>query len=309
MINLNNKILVIFLVFVESFARAVCFVVLLEILNFAERINICNIVFQSMGKDQTVLFHSSVFGPIRSRRLGVSLGINLSPDDGKVCSFDCLYCEAGFNSQGAGTTRLPLRERLYDQLESKLRQMKEERENLDVITFSGNGEPTLHPDFEAITDDVIALRDKYFPTAKVSVLTNATRLGNESVVRALRRVDNNILKLDSAIEQTMRIIDRPSQPDFSVTRVVNELKQFAGTGIIQTMLLRGEYDGQKIDNTTEAEISALINAYKEINPRSVMLYSIDRSTPAEKLVKVEKDELEQIARKLRQAGLEVSVSA
>lgn len=261
-----------------------------------------------MGKDQTVLFHSSVFGPIHSRRLGVSLGINLSPDDGKVCSFDCLYCEAGFNSQGAGTTRLPLRERLYGQLESKLKNMKEEGENLDVITFSGNGEPTLHPDFEAIVDDVIKLRDKYFPAAKVSVLTNSTRLGDEKVVRALRKVDNNILKLDSAIEKTMRLIDRPTQRDFTVAKVVKELKQFAGTGIIQTMLLRGEYDGEKIDNTTEEEITALIEAYKEINPHSVMLYSIDRSTPAEKLVKVDKGELEQIAQRIRREGIEVSVS-
>ena len=159
-----------------------------------------------MAKDQTVLFHSTVFGPIRSRRLGVSLGINLSPDDGKVCSFDCIYCEAGFNSQGIGTTGLPSRQKVRHDLESKLKSMKEAGDPLDVITFSGNGEPTLNPDFPGIIDDVIGLRDRYYPQAKVSVLTNSTRIFSPEVAEALGKVDNNILKLDSAVEETMSLI-------------------------------------------------------------------------------------------------------
>lgn len=232
-----------------------------------------------MAKDQTVLFHSTVFGPIKSRRLGVSLGINLSPDDGKVCSFDCLYCEAGYNSQGKGTTGLPVREKVRRDLESKLSAMKGAGDPLDVITFSGNGEPTLNPDFPEIIDDVIALRDKYYPNAKVSVLTNSTRIFSPAVADALKKVDNNILKLDSAIEPTMRLIDQPTSKEFTVERVVEGLRQFAGEGIIQTMMLRGEHDGKPVDNTTPEEVDALIEAYRKIAPREIMLYSLDRSTP------------------------------
>ncbi|MDE6119402.1 MAG: radical SAM protein [Muribaculaceae bacterium] len=244
---------------------------------------------------QTVLFHSTIFGPIHSRRLGSSLGINLMPADGKVCSFDCLYCEAGFNAQGPGTAGLPPRAEVARLLEEKLQLMKNSGEPLDVITFSGNGEPTLHPDFAGVIDDTIRLRDSYFPTVKISVLTNSTRISDNRVAEALHRIDNNILKLDSAIDRTVRLLDRPNSPDYSVKQVISELSQFEGTGIIQTMILRGEHDGNTIDNTTETEISALIDAYRQIRPSSIMLYSIDRKTPAERLHKVGSDELQAIA--------------
>ena len=258
-----------------------------------------------MGKDQTILFHSTIFGPIHSRRLGVSLGVNLSPSDGKVCSFDCIYCEAGYNAQGAGKSGLPSREKVRTDLEKKLSAMHRAGERLDVITFSGNGEPTLHPDFAGVIDDTLALRDKYYPEAKVSVLTNSTRIFDPRVANALKKVDNNILKLDSAVESTMRLIDAPNSPDFTVDRVIEALRQFKGTGIIQTMLLRGEHDGKSIDNTTDEEIDALIHAYKEIDPVEVMLYSIDRSTPEERLQKVPREELEAIAERMRAAGVPV----
>lgn len=261
-----------------------------------------------MGKDQTVLFHSTIFGPIHSRRLGVSLGVNLTPNDGKVCSFDCLYCEAGFNSQGPGTTGFPDRAKVARELEAKLKAMSDAGDPLDVITFSGNGEPTLHPDFEGIIDDTLALRDRYYPEAKVSVLSNSTRLGSEAVCRALERVDNNILKLDSAVEETMRLIDRPNAPGFTVEKVVEQLKRFSGTGIIQTMILEGEHDGHDVSNTSPEEIRALIEAYKAIRPREVMLYSIDRTTPAEKLRKVPRERLEEIAEAVRAEGIEVQVN-
>ncbi|MDE6696973.1 MAG: radical SAM protein [Muribaculaceae bacterium] len=254
-----------------------------------------------MGKDQTVLFHSTIFGPIHSRRLGVSLGINLMPDDGKVCSFDCLYCEAGFNSQGKGSTGLPLRDQVRAQLEGKLRAMHANGDPLDVITFSGNGEPTLHPDFPHIIEDTLALRDKFYPKAKVSVLTNSTMIFKPEVAEALKKADNNILKLDSAIEETMRLIDRPNSKDFTVEKVIDTLCQFEGTGIIQTMILRGTHEGNKIDNTTDEEIQALIAAYKKIRPREIMIYSLDRSTPEENLIKVEKEELTQIGRRIESA--------
>ncbi len=254
---------------------------------------------------QTILFHSAIFGPIHSRRLGVSLGINLMPADGKICSFDCLYCEAGFNAQGAGSAKLPSVQQIHDQLEAKLQEMHANGDKLDVITFSGNGEPTLHPNFPEVVDTVLSLRDKYYPQAKVSVLSNSTRIFDPKVADALRRVDNNILKLDSAIEPTMRLIDRPNSPEFTVDRVVDALKQFKGQAIIQTMFLRGEHDGRHIDNTTPHEVEALIEAYKKIQPKEVMIYSIDRKTPEENLQKVDHQELEAIAKKIKAAGIEV----
>lgn len=262
-----------------------------------------------MSKDQTVLFHSTVFGPIHSRRLGVSLGINLMPDDGKVCTFDCLYCEAGYNSQGAGTTGISTRQQTRDALEAKLSGMHAAGDPLDVITFSGNGEPTLAPEFPEIIDDTIALRDKFYPDAKVSVLTNSTRIFYPRVADALKKVDNNILKLDSAIEATMRLIDRPNSKEFTVGRVVEALRQFEGTGIIQTMMLRGSHDGAPIDNTTDAEVEALIEAYKAIKPREIMLYSIDRTTPEENLVKVPLEELRTIGERIEsETGIPVQVN-
>lgn len=258
-----------------------------------------------MGKDQTILFHSTIFGPIHSRRLGVSLGVNLMPSDGKVCSFDCIYCEAGYNAQGTGKSGLPSREKVREDLEKKLSDMHYNGDSLDVITFSGNGEPTLHPDFAGVIDDTLALRDRFYPDAKVSVLTNSTRIFDPAVAEALKKVDNNILKLDSAINPTMRLIDAPVSKEFTVERVVEALKQFKGTGVIQTMLLRGEHNGQHVDNTTPEELDALIKAYKEIAPKEVMLYSLDRSTPEEKLKKVEKEELDRIADQVREAGINV----
>ena len=219
-----------------------------------------------------------------------------------------MYCEDGDNSQGAGTTGLPKRENVSRELEEKLLAMKQAGEQLDVITFSGNGEPTLHPHFGEIIDDTIALRDKYFPAVKISVLSNSTRLGNEKVVDALRKVDNNILKLDSAITSTMRLIDQPTSPSFACEGVVKELAQFSGQCVVQTMFLRGEHDGVKIDNTTPQEVEALIEAYKAISPRQVMIYSIDRKTPEQQLEKVTKEELEAIATKIREEGIEVTVS-
>ncbi len=256
----------------------------------------------------TILFHDTIFGPIHSRRLGTSLGINLMPNDGKICSFDCLYCEAGFNSQGKGKAGISSREEVKEKLEAKLREMHATNHPLDVITFSGNGEPTLHPDFEGVVDDTIALRNKYYPEVKISVLSNSTMIGRKEVAEALKKVDNNILKLDSAIDTTLRLIDRPTSKEFTVARLVEQLKQFSGQCIIQTMMLRGNHEGTPIDNTTDCEIEALTKAYLEIQPREVMLYSLDRPTPEANLQKVGKEELERIADHFRSKGINVQVN-
>lgn len=256
----------------------------------------------------TILFHDTIFGPIHSRRLGTSLGINLTPNDGKICSFDCIYCEAGYNAQGAGTTGISPREEVRTLLKQKLAAMKANGDRLDVITFSGNGEPTLHLDFNGVVDDVIALRDRYYPQVKISVLSNSTMIDRPAVVEALKKVDNNILKLDSAIDRTMRLIDRPVNRNFNVADLVERLKQFSGQCIVQTMMLRGEHDGERIDNTTDEEVEALLAAYLEIRPMEVMLYSIDRATPEENLQKVPKEELETIAERFRAKGIKVQVN-
>lgn len=256
----------------------------------------------------TILFHSTIFGPIHSRRLGSSLGINLSPIDGKICSFDCIYCEAGYNSQGAGVSGLPSRKDVTTQLEEKLNSMKTNGESLDVITFSGNGEPTLHPQFAEIIDDTIVLRNKYFPDVKISVLSNSTRIGDEKVVNALKKVDNNILKLDSAINGTMHLIDQPNSSSLTTEQIINQIAQFGDQCIVQTMMLRGWHDNKRIDNTTDDEINALLSAYLRIKPKEVMLYSIDRKTPEERLEKVSVEELNEIARIFRDAGIKVQVN-
>lgn len=258
---------------------------------------------------QTVLFHETIFGPIHSRRLGTSLGVNLSPVDGKVCTFDCLYCEAGYNAQGPGKTGLPSRQQVAQLLDKKLSDMSAAGQNLDVITFSGNGEPTAHPEFSGIVEDTLRLRDKYFPNVKVSVLSNSTQLHRPDVVNSLKKVDNNIVKLDSAVESTMRALDRPTSPAFTVEKAIRGLKNFEGTGIIQTMLTRGSHDGVPVDNTTPEEIDALIDAYRQIRPRSIMIYSIDRQTPEHSLEKVPREELQAAADRIHTAtDIPVSVA-
>lgn len=258
---------------------------------------------------QTVLFHSTIFGPIHSRRLGVSLGVNLTPNDGKICTFDCLYCEAGFNAQGPGTTGFPSRESVACQLEAKLREMKESGSPLDVITFSGNGEPTVHPDFPGVIDDTLRIRDKYYPQAKVSVLSNSTRIDRPEIFKALLKVDNNILKLDSTITATIHQIDRPTLPHLNADTIIENLARFGQDCIIQTMMLRGEYDGKTVDNTTPEEIDALIEAYRRIKPREVMIYSIDRTTPARQLEKVPREQLETIGKRITdETGIPVLIA-
>lgn len=254
-----------------------------------------------------ILFDQIIFGPVKSRRLGVSLGVNLLPVDAKICSFDCIYCECGFNTT-MKESPLPTRQQVYESLELKLQQMLAAGELPDVITFAGNGEPTLHAQFEGIIDDTIALRDKYCPNSKVSVLSNSTRTHKPSIFAALKKVDMNIMKLDSAFDETVRRLDRPVGKTFTVRWLIEQLKKFEGNLIIQTMFLRGEVDGEVLDNTTDREVDAWIEALKEVNPRQVMIYTIDRETPTLGLQKVSIDELERIADKARAAGFDVSTA-
>ena len=255
----------------------------------------------------TALFEDIIFGPIRSRRLGLSLGVNLLPTHSKLCNFDCIYCECGWNADNASSRRFNSREEVSSRLEEVLSEMVAAGTPPDVITFAGNGEPTMHPDFEAIIDDTIALRDRLCPSAKVSVLSNATMIGRESVRRALKRVDNNILKLDSAFDETVRTVNNPCG-SYSVANVVENLRLFDGQFILQTMFLRGEYNGQKIDNTTNREVEAWLHIVADLHPQKVMVYSLDRDTPCKSLEKVTREELQQIAVRVEALGIECSVA-
>lgn len=255
----------------------------------------------------TVIYPSPIFGPVHSRRLGVSLGINLLPEDGKVCSFDCIYCECGFNSDRRPKKPLPTREAVRAALEARLQDMQANGPVPDVLTFAGNGEPTSHPHFPEIIADTLALRDKYFPKAKVSVLSNATFIHRPAVFDALSKVDNNILKLDTVDEAYIRTLDRPAD-SYSVASVVENMKAFAGHCIIQTMFLKGSFQGKDVDNTSDAFVLPWLEAVKEISPRQVMIYTIDRETPAHGLQKATHEELDRIAALVREAGVEVSVS-
>ena len=255
----------------------------------------------------TSLFHSVIFGPIQSRRLGTSLGVNLLPNDNKLCNFNCIYCECGWNTPGI-KPRFNSKETVHEALHDTLVRMAGEGKTLDVITFAGNGEPTMHPDFEAIIDDTIRLRDAFMPMAKISVLSNATMLGKESVYRALSKVDNNILKLDSAFDETVRLIDGPNNPNYTVAGTVENIRKFNGKFILQTMFLRGTFDGRIVDNTTEKEVSAWLEIVEDLHPEKVMIYTIDRDTPAQDLHKASLDDLQAIAERVRALGIECSVS-
>lgn len=256
----------------------------------------------------TVIYPSPVFGPVHSRRLGISLGVNLMPGDGKICTFDCIYCECGFNADFRPKTRRPTRDEVRDALARRLATMRDSGSVPDVITFAGNGEPTAHPDFAAIIDDTIALRDTYCPAAKVSVLSNSTFIAKPDVADALLRVDNNILKLDSAFDATVRRIDNPQNPQYTVRNTVDGMKRFTGQMILQTMFLRGECKGQRIDNTTEEEVAAWLQLVAEIRPRQVMVYSLDRDTPCPTLEKVSREELQRIAERVEALGIPCSVA-
>lgn len=254
-----------------------------------------------------MLFTETVYGPIHSRRLGVSLGVNLMPSHAKLCSFNCIYCECGFNTP-VHAPLLPTREQVRQALEDKLQCLQADHITPDVITFSGNGEPTMHPDFAPIIADTCLLRDRYFPQAKVSVLSNSTQLYRSDVVQALRMADNRILKLDSAIDSTMRLIDQPVNRTLQVSDIVALLKPFDGDFTLQTCFLRGEYNGNIIDNTIPEELEAWYKVVDQLHPRHIMIYVIDRETPAKRLQKIEPETMYHIADHLRTKGYDVSVS-
>jgi len=255
----------------------------------------------------TIIYPSPVFGPVHSRRLGISLGINLLPPDGKVCSFDCIYCECGFNEDHRPSLPLPTREEVAQKLEEKLQAMQAEGQLPDVLTFAGNGEPTCHPHFAEIIDDTIRLRNQYCPEAKVSVLSNSTMIHRQQVHDALMRVDNNILKLDTVDPLYINKVDHPNGT-YDVEAIIQRMKAFDGHLIIQTMFMRGACDGESVDNTGEAYVAPWLEAVKDIRPQQVMIYTIDRETPTQGLLKATREQLDQIRDRVIAAGIPCTAS-
>ena len=255
----------------------------------------------------TVIYPSPIFGPVHSRRLGVSLGINLLPADGKFCTFDCIYCECGFNADFRPHQKLPTREEVRYALEARLLDMLQNGPKPDVLTFAGNGEPTAHPQFAGIMEDTLALRDKYFPEAKVSVLSNSTFIHKPEVFDALNKVDNNILKLDTIDAIYINKVDRPTG-HYDVKQVIERMKAFKGNLIVQTLFMKGMFEGESVDNTTDNYVLPWLEVVKEITPRQVMIYTIDRETPAPDLLKATHEELDRIGELVREAGIPCSVS-
>jgi len=255
----------------------------------------------------TVLFSSPIFGPVHSRRLGVSLGINLLPSDGKVCSFDCIYCECGVNAERRPNQPLPTREEVRTELEKKLKDMQANGPSPDVLTFAGNGEPTAHPHFPEIIDDTIELRNRYFPKAKVSVLSNSTFINRPKVFEALMKVDNNILKLDTVNVDYIKMVDRPNG-NYDLDEIIDRLKAFKGHVIIQTMFMKGTYYGKDVNNTGDEYVLPWLEVVKSITPSQVMIYTIDRATPDKYLVKATHQELNRILDLLKSNGISATAS-
>ncbi len=251
----------------------------------------------------TIIYPSPIFGPVHSRRLGISLGINLMPADGKICTFNCIYCECGLNEDFRPSLPRPTREHVAERLEAKLQEMAAEGQLPDVLTFAGNGEPTCHPHFAEIIGDTIRLRDQYCPNAKVSVLSNATMIHRQSVHDALMRVDNNIQKLDTVDPLYINKVDQPVIP-YDVHQVIERLKAFQGHVIIQTMFMRG----YSVDNTGEEFVGPWLEAVKAIMPQQVMIYTIDRETPTQGLLKATHEQLDAIRDRVIAAGIPCSAS-
>lgn len=255
----------------------------------------------------TIIYPSPIFGPVHSRRLGISLGINLLPEGGKLCSFDCVYCECGLNSERRTHNPLPSADEVETALINTLKALKNENIIPDVFTFAGNGEPTLNPHFPEVVDRVIKIRNEYCPQARISILSNATQIHRPEIREALMKFDNNIQKLDTVSRAYIYKVDRP-QGHYDVEEQIMHLASFDGHVIIQTMFMDGTLDGESVCNTTPEYVEPYIEALKRIRPCKVMIYTIDRETPVKGLLKAKPEVLDAIAEQIRRAGFECSVS-
>lgn len=247
-------------------------------------------------------FEDIVFGPIRSRRLGSSLGVNILPAHGKMCNFDCVYCECGWNRDGAGDKAYPRLADVAAALEKRLGELSQQGIPVDSITFSGNGEPTMNPDFAAIVDKTIQLRDRFYPSAKVSVLSNATMVGRESVFDALKKVDNAIMKIDASTDELIEKVNKPTGV-YRLETVIEGLKKFEGNFVLQTMFLRSD----EFDTAAPEALDRWMDIVRELRPREIMVYTIDRETPDKTLGKYTVEQMTQMVRPLMDEGFDIQI--
>lgn len=254
------------------------------------------------------LFHDIVFGPVRSRRFGISLGINLLPTHSKVCSFNCIYCECGYTRQESDQegNRFSDCQAIMEQMKIKFSVLSAKGIYPDNITFAGNGEPTLHPDFPAIIAETVLLRDQFFSKAQITVLSNGTRLHDKATRDALMKIENSVIKLDAGTEESFRVINRPTI-NTSLSEIVEQMKLFQGKLVIQSLFLKGHFRGQEIDNTTPEQIEIWLRLIHEIAPRKVILYGIDRATPEKGLEKLPLTALNAIAKQVNELGIATEV--
>lgn len=249
-----------------------------------------------------MLREETVFGPIFSRRLGTSLGINLLPEEGKICNFDCIYCECGWNKDGRNDTVLPTAQKVHNDLERMLVRLQQQGTKVDSLTFSGDGEPTLNPEFPQIIDDTLALRDRYAAGAKVSVLSNATRVHIPAIFNALCKVDNPIMKIDAPTNELIAKINNPA-PGYDVARVIEALKQFKGNFILQWCMLHSD----DFNSASPEVVDGMIAIIRQLQPREIMVYTIDRPTPAQGLTKLTPDEMRSAVQPLIDDGFDIQI--
>jgi wyosine [tRNA(Phe)-imidazoG37] synthetase (radical SAM superfamily) len=256
----------------------------------------------------TFLFNEIIFGPVKSRRLGVSLGINLLPLKNKLCNFNCIYCECGFTEKLRTEEQQTFsRKIIIEALKNTLGSYLDSGKTIDTITFAGNGEPTLHPEFKEIIEDTIILRDRLFPDTRIAVLSNATLIGRQDIKEALKQIDFNILKIDSSFEETIKGINCPAG-NFSLEKLIKEFQSFDKNLTIQTLFLKGNFNGFYFDNSSEREVNGLINIYRRLNPKLIMIYTIARDTPVNSVEKVDMSRLNEIASKIEELGIPVQIS-
>jgi wyosine [tRNA(Phe)-imidazoG37] synthetase (radical SAM superfamily) len=241
-----------------------------------------------------------IYGPINSRRLGRSLGINLLPTTFKLCPFNCIYCQYGWTEAHTDDASkygddLPSTGQVKEKLEGWLKK----DQKVSYITFSGNGEPCLHPKFDKMVQIASKLRDKYVPQARLAVLSNSTCLAKNSVLEGLKKLDVRIMKLDCGSEETFREVNRPHQ-NVKYEEVIQGLRDLDHI-IIQSVFMDGE-----TNNIENEDIEKWIEQLNYIRPTEVQIYSIDRPSADQALRLVEKGRLEEIAQKAaRVLGIKV----
>ena len=236
-----------------------------------------------------------LYGPIRSKRLGCSLGLNLFPSDRKVCSFDCVYCHFG------GTTdHVRQSERLgipsVTEVLAAVEEFLKSDNDFDYITFSGNGEPTMYPDFAELVPKLHELIRRRRPSVRLALLSNSSCVGEESLYPALKLIDLPIFKLDAGNQTTFEILNRPC-PGVTISAIIDGLTRLSARQeiIIQTVMVDGpvpNHDGQAFDDW--------IVAIRRIRPGAIQLYTTDRPVADTRVRKVSDRQLETIAARIRE---------